>query len=334
MAKDIVLVVDFLDNISVEELADFVYCLDGHGAANVAIFAGGAIADGANASDMVEKLRFDDTVASVFNINNLLQARRAHAGSSNNIEALFGGGENITGSRLSSVNHFHLDDSISTTTHTNNLGASIRHHHSTGTPTEVYFVAGEADAISPDIRKLTYDNSASVDVSFNQLNTARNHAAIAGNGSECIVFEGEDASGNPVSQNEKIRLEDTVQVSLMAHQLSSNRSKADGCSDGQNGIVTGGVNPSSSGEYNTVEKIRFDDLIDVLVLTQTLTNPGYWSTIATDSTHGIIGGGLSTARTTLGTTDVQCIKFDDSASFIHTNGLVNSYYDSVCVSGY
>ena len=333
MPKDIILVVDYLDNIPVESLCDFVICLDGHGAANTAIFAGGALSSGINATDIIESLRFDDTVASTLNTNTLAQARRAHAGASNNIEAVFGGGENITGSRLSSVNHLHIDDSAATTTQSNNLGEAIRHHHATGTKTEIFFIGGEANNISPDIRRLAYNNSASVQVSFNQLNNARNHAAIAGNGEECVVFEGEDASGNPVTQNEKVLLRDTISVRLMTHQLTANRSKADGCSDGQSAIIAGGVHPSTLFEYNTVEKMRFDDLVDVVVLSNPMTNPGYWSTIATDSTRGMIGGGVSSTNPS-GTTDVQCLKFDDSASFIHTNGLVNSFFDSVCVSGY
>lgn len=120
---------------------------------------------------------------------------------------------------------------------------------------------------------------------------------------------------------------------VMDKTLPTRRSKGDACSNGKEAIIVGGINPGTSAEYDTVEKLRFDDLVDTITLTTTVTNPGYWMTMSTNSTEGLIAGGLSSLRT-IGTVVLQRIKFDDYANTIHSNDLSNSVYDAVSVSGY
>ena len=86
------------------------------------------------------------------------------------------------------------------------------------------------------------------------------------------------------------------------------------------------------GEYDSVEKFRFDDLVDVVTLVTTVTNQDIDDNV--NQQHWRINcWGISNLRS-LGTTTLQRIKFDDYANTIHSNSLSNQVYDAVSVSGY
>ena len=334
MPKDIIIVADSLDGISVGDLADYVFCLDGHGAANQAIMAGGELFGSGNPVTTIERARFNDDMATVIHTNSMNTGRKAHGGASNNYDAVMGGGENTTTTFLSTAEKMRIDDTTVVTTMSTSIGLGIRHHHATGNKSNIWFIAGEGTTgLLATSRRIAYDDSGSVVVATNSLNTNRNHAAVAGNGTEAVIFEGEDAAGNPIANNEKCFLSDTLPVAVMSKTLPTRRSKGDACSNGKEAIVVGGQNSSTMGEYDSVEKLRFDDLVDVVTLVTTVTNPGYWMTMSTNSTEGLIAGGISNLRS-LGTTTLQRIKFDDYANTIHSNSLSNQVYDAVSVSGY
>jgi len=335
MPKDIIIVADSLDGISIGELADYVFCLDGHGASNQAIMVGGADSGGGtNATTGIERARFNDDMATVIHTNSLNTGRRAHGGASNNYDAVMGGGENTTTTHLSSAEKMRIDDTTVVTTMSTSIGLGIRHHHATGNKSNIWFIAGEGTTgLLATSRRIAYDDSGSVVVASNSLNTNRNHAAVAGNGESAIIFEGEDSSGNSIPNNEKVLLADTIAVMVMDKTLPARRSKGDACSNGKEAIIVGGLDPGTALEYDTVEKLRFDDLVDTVTLSTTVTNPGYWMTMSTNSTEGLISGGLSNVRT-IGTVVLQRIKFDDYANTIHSNNLSNQVFDAVSVSGY
>ena len=77
MPKDVLLVVDYLDSIDIETLCDYVYCIDGHGAANHGLFVGGVNAS-STIVKTVQRARFDDSASVVNNTNELITEPTSH----------------------------------------------------------------------------------------------------------------------------------------------------------------------------------------------------------------------------------------------------------------
>jgi len=343
--------IGYLLNLSIDSLANQVFCIDGHGSANQSIYSGGRASSPGGQTDELQKIRFDDTAAVALNTTSLTENRRHHTSSSDGDNLYVAQGRGSGGYR-SAIEKLSFTSGAAMTITNNTLSAARTGLAATGTATsQVYFGGREAGGYPftrHDTVEYIKNDDSTTATAMDSMNIPRWHHCVAGNGLDAIVCHGWDnmtdngidTAGAASTTYEKYRL-----VTYDVYELSSitvmnaidmaPKNDVNAASGGDCVIIAGAEEPDYTVVYDTIKKIRYDD--NVSTMSQSLSVACKEVMAAGDGLQVMVAGGFPFTGSATGNAinTIQQIRVDDlSAIYTASNSMTTGRAEGALSSGY
>jgi hypothetical protein len=337
--------IDSIFDIDIQTLAEQVFCIDGHGCANQAMYAGGRRStDSGGTRSEIKMIRFDDQAA-VTDFGTLGLNRRHHCSTSDGYNCyIYGGrGTSPSGSR-DSIEKWSFLTRASVTINNNTISSARTGTMGTGTPTSQVYFGGREAGPYPYVRQdavefIRNDDTVSA-TTMETMAKPRWHHCVAGNGLNAIIAggwdddadNGIDIPGSTSDTYEKYRMDyvsgDTVSTIERSSVMMPARNDVNSASGGDCVILIGGEEPDYSGVISQIKCVRYDDNVSIMsqalpVGKKEIQCCGNGDVIMAAGGFTFPGGPDGTGGD--GESDIYLIKVDDTASIItQSNDLTDS----------
>lgn len=345
--------IDSLFDIDIQTLAEQVTCIDGHGCANQAMYAGGrnSSTGGGTRSEM-KMLRFDDQAA-ITNNGNLASNRRHHCSTSDGYNCYIYGGRGSGGYR-NTIEKQQFTVPITIATIFNNTLSSARTGTmGTGTATSQVFFGGRETGSYPfpvhsSVSSIRNDDSVAA-TTMQSMIKPRWHHSVAGDGETALITQGwdndadngVDLAGAASDTYERYRLDYgsgyTVSSVERSHMLLPARNDVNSASGGDCAVLVGGEEPDYTGVYGEIKNIRYNDNV-VTIMSQALPTATKELQCCGNGDVVMAAGGFTFTNVTGNgdaETSIYLVRVDDSASIVtQTNSLDEGRSEGSCSSGF
>ena len=275
-----------------------------------------------------ERLRYDDTLPTITVVNELDEGSHYLAGTSDGRQAAFAGGS----SGPSDIKRLRFDDTAVCYVFTNSLSHDKRGAAGVSSHIDAIYGGGVTDENRID--RIRYDDSVPTVTLTNSLSTGRHYVAAAGDRNQICFAGGVNSSIGNLSSIEKLKYDDTTVSTTLTNGLLNQRQRLSGSAIEYEMIFNGHNDNTQTLIASQLEKMRFDDSMATVIMSNTYSLPTHSSTAQSNGIDTLLiaggnrlGDGASTAR-------VESVKFDDSAAMAHINALSQNRWGLASAQGY
>jgi hypothetical protein len=294
------------------------------------MFAGGRGGSSGRISS-AERLRYNDSIATVLHANGLDEGSHYLSGTSDGRQAAYAGGS----AGASQVKRLRFDDMVPCYVFTNDLTHSKRGAAGVSSYNDALYGGGTQNENRID--RIRFDDSLMTTTLDNRLSTGRHYNAAAGDRNNVCFSGGTNSSIGDLDTIEKFKYDDSTSGVILTNGLLSARQRLSGSSTEHEMIFNGHNSttiPNAQLVAAQLEKMRFDDNVPTMILSNTYSIPTHSSTSQSNGIDTVLIAGGNRLGDGSSTDRVESVKFDDSAQLSHMNQLSQSRWGLASAQGY